>query len=90
MREGRLDRLAERGVRTVLVEGGSTVIWSFLHQGLADELKVFIASRVLGGRSSPTLAGGPGVMSLDDSIRIRLDRAERLGDGVLLEYAVIR
>jgi len=55
-----------------------------------DELKVFIASRVLGGRSSPTLVGGPGVISLDDSIRIRLDRAERLGDGVLLEYAVIR
>ena len=85
-----LDRLAERGVRTILVEGGSTVIWSFLHQGLADELKVFVASRVLGGRSSPTLAGGPGVVSLDDSIRIRLDRAERLGDGVLLEYVVIR
>jgi len=85
-----LDRLAERGVRTILVEGGSTVIWSFLHQGLADELKVFVASRVLGGRSSPTLAGGPGVMSFDDSIGIRLDRAERLGDGVLLEYVVIR
>ncbi len=85
-----LDRLAERGVRTILVEGGSTVIWSFLRQGLADELKVFVASRVLGGRSSPTLAGGPGVASLGDSIRIRLDRAERLGDGVLLEYAVIR
>jgi 2,5-diamino-6-(ribosylamino)-4(3H)-pyrimidinone 5'-phosphate reductase len=85
-----LDRLAERGVRTILVEGGSTVIWSFLHQSLADELKVFVASRVLGGRSSPTLAGGPGVMSLDDSIRIQLDRAKRLGDGVLLEYAVIR
>ncbi len=85
-----LDRLAERGVRTVLVEGGSTVIWSFLHQGLADELKVFVASRVLGSRSAPTLAGGPGVASLDDSIRIRLDRAERLGDGVLLEYSVIR
>ncbi len=85
-----LDRLAERGVRTVLVEGGSTVIWSFLHQGLADELKVFVASRVLGGRMAPTLAGGSGVASLDDSIRIRLGRAKRLGDGVLLEYEVIR
>ena len=53
-----LERLAARDVRTVLVEGGSTVIWSFLHHGLADELKVFVASRVLGGRSAPTLAGG--------------------------------
>ena len=85
-----LDRLAERGIRTVLVEGGSTVIWSFLRQGLADELKVFIASRALGGRGAPTLAAGPGVASMDDSIRLRLDRAERLGDGVVLEYSVVR
>src|SRR2546425_2073267 len=85
-----LDRLAERGIRTILVEGGSTVIWSFLHEGLADELKVFVASRVLGGLSLPTLAGGPGVLSFADAIGIRLGRAERLGDGVLLEYLVIR
>ncbi len=85
-----LGHLTERGIRTVLVEGGSTVIWSFLHQGLADELKVFVASRVLGGRSAPTLAGGPGVGSLDESIRIQLVGVERLGDGVLLDYSVIR
>ena len=84
-----LDRLAQRGVRTVLVEGGSTVIWSFLRDGFADELKVFVASAVLGGHSAPTLAGGQGAASMDDSIRLRLDRAERLGDGILLEYAVV-
>lgn len=85
-----LDRLAQRGIRTVLVEGGSTVIWSFLRHRLADELKVFIASAVLGGHSAPTLAGGQGAASINESIRLRLDRAERLGDGILLEYAVIR
>src|SRR2546427_208487 len=78
------------GVGTVLVEGGSTVIWSFLRHRLADELKVFISSRVLGGRSSPTIAGGQGTSSLENSIRLRLERSERLGDGVLLEYSVVR
>lgn len=85
-----LDQLASRGVRTVLVEGGSTVIWSFLRHRLADELKVFISSRVLGGHAAPTLAGGQRATSLEDSIRLRLDRTERLGDGVLLEYSVVR
>lgn len=85
-----LDHLAKRGVRTVLVEGGSTVIWSFLRQGLADELKVFVSSQILGGRSAPTLAGGEGVTSVADSTRLRLDRTRRLGDGVLLEYSVMR
>ena len=85
-----LERLAERGVRTLMVEGGSTVIWSFLRRGLADELKVFVGSTVLGGHAAPTLAGGQGAATLDESIRLRLDRAERLGDGILLEYSVVR
>ena len=85
-----LDRLAARGIRSILVEGGSTVIWSFLREGLADELKVFVSSRVLGGHSAPTLAGGQGVDSLNAAPRLRLDRIERLGDGALLEYVVVR
>ncbi len=83
-----LDHLSSRGVKTVLVEGGSTAIWSFLRQRLADELRVFVASTVLGGHAAPTLAGGPGVRSLEDSFRLRLEKVERLGDGLLIEYAV--
>jgi len=85
-----LELLAARQVQTILVEGGSTVIWSFLRHGLADEMKVFVSSKVLGGRSAPTLAGGRGAATLDEAIGLRLDRAGPLGDGVLLEYAVVR
>ncbi len=85
-----MDALSGRGIRTVLVEGGSTVIWSFLRGGLVDELKVFVGSLVLGGRSAPTLAGGEGAASLSESIRLGLERSERLGDGILLEYSVVR
>jgi 2,5-diamino-6-(ribosylamino)-4(3H)-pyrimidinone 5'-phosphate reductase len=85
-----LDRLAARDVKTILVEGGSTVIRSFLRAGLADELKVFVSSRVLGGHAAPTLAGGQGITSLDEAPRLRLERVERLGDGALLEYTVVR
>jgi 2,5-diamino-6-(ribosylamino)-4(3H)-pyrimidinone 5'-phosphate reductase len=84
-----LAHLSERGVKTLLVEGGSTVIWSFLRLRLADELKVFVASTVLGGHSAPTLTGGPGVRSLGESFRLNLVKAERLGDGLLLEYTVV-
>ncbi len=88
--EALLDHLATRGVRTLLVEGGSTVIWSFFRHRLADELKVFIASRVLGGQAAPTLAGGKGVRSLEESFALKLERAERLDGGILIEYSVVR
>src|SRR2546427_737010 len=74
----------------ILVEGGGTVTWSFLHEGLAYQLKVFVSSRVLGGRATPTLIGGQGVTSLDEAPRLRLIQIERLGDGALLEYTVVR
>lgn len=85
-----LDHLGERGIRTLLVEGGSTVIWSFLRHRLADELKVFVGSAVLGGQNAPTLAGGKGVERPEDALRLRLERSSQLGDGVLLEYTVVR
>lgn len=84
-----LDHLSSRGVKTLLVEGGSTAIWSFLRQRLADEVKVFIASTVLGGHAAPSLTGGPGVRSLEESFHLRLEKAERLGDGLLVEYTVV-
>lgn len=87
---GLLESLGARGIRSVLVEGGSTVIWSFLQRRLVDELKVFVGSMVLGGQSTPTLAGGQGAASMDEAIRLRLDATERIGDGVLLEYSVVR
>lgn len=85
-----LEELARRGVKTLLVEGGGTVIWSFLREGLADELKIFVGSRVLGGHAGPSLAGGRGALSFNDAPRLRLQRLDRLGDGVLLEYTVVR
>ncbi len=84
-----LDHLSSRGVKTLLVEGGSTAIWSFLRQRLADEVKVFVASTVLGGHAAPSLTGGPGVRSLEESFHLRLEKAERLGDGLLVEYTVV-
>ena len=82
--------LHERGVKRLLVEGGSTVNWTFLRAGLVDELLVFTGSIVIGGHSTPTLVGGEGIKRLEDAIRLQLRRATPLGDGVLLEYAVVR
>jgi 2,5-diamino-6-(ribosylamino)-4(3H)-pyrimidinone 5'-phosphate reductase len=85
-----LEELSRRGVRRVLVEGGSAVIWSFLRGGFADALKVFVGSVVLGGESAPSLAGGEGGTGLEDAIRLRLEGLRTADGGVLLEYEVLR
>ena len=82
--------LEERGVRRMLVEGGSKVIWSFLRSRLADEVNIFIGSMVIGGDSSPTPAGGHGAEDENEIIQLRLKDAEVLGSGVLVRYEVVK
>jgi diaminohydroxyphosphoribosylaminopyrimidine deaminase/5-amino-6-(5-phosphoribosylamino)uracil reductase len=45
-----LAKLARRGLQQLLVEGGPTVITSFLKQSLADEICVYIAPKILGSQ----------------------------------------
>ena len=81
-----LDELGKRGIKTILVEGGETVMWSFLEKELFDEFNVFISSMIIGGKSTPTIAGGEGVVDNHKPLRLRLVNSESLGDGVLLKY----
>ena len=45
-----LDELSHRDVAHLLVEGGPTVLTSFLKQNLADEIIVYIAPQILGAQ----------------------------------------
>ena len=82
--------LEGKGIKTVLVEGGAEVVWSFLESRLADELHLFIGSIVIGGATSPTPAGGEGVASREEAVELRLKEARVIGDGVLLRYEVAK
>lgn len=81
--------LEEMDISSILVEGGSKVIWSFLKQGLFDKLTIFVGSLIIGGAGSPTPAGGLGAGSLEETIPLKLESVKELGDGVLLEYSPV-
>ncbi|HEC94613.1 MAG TPA: 2,5-diamino-6-(ribosylamino)-4(3H)-pyrimidinone 5'-phosphate reductase [Thermoplasmatales archaeon] len=84
-----LKELVRRGVKTLLVEGGGTVIWNFMKHGLFDECFVYIAPMVVGGRITPTMADGEGVGSEKEIIRLRIEDVKILGDGLLIKYVPI-
>ncbi len=82
-----LEELRERKIKKIMVEGGGTVIHSFLKEGFVDELFVFVGSLVIGG-GAPTLAEGPGAREENEVIHLKLKSCEKLGYGVLLHYGV--
>ena len=52
--------LAERGMTSLLVEGGSAVLGAFYDAGLADRVYAFIAPKLIGGAKALTPVGGEG------------------------------
>lgn len=66
----------------VQVEGGATVIGAFVAAGLVDRVQAYIAP-VLLGAGLPALTV-PGVGTLTDATRLRVDTVERLGDDLLV------
>ncbi|MHC4121500.1 MAG: bifunctional diaminohydroxyphosphoribosylaminopyrimidine deaminase/5-amino-6-(5-phosphoribosylamino)uracil reductase RibD, partial [Planctomycetota bacterium] len=58
-----LDELSSRGITQLLVEGGPSVLTSFLKEDLADEIFVYVAPKILGGRGGAGLTGPMAALS---------------------------
>lgn len=79
-----LAELYVRGVKSILVEGGSTVMGSFFDQSLVDEVWAYLApSLILGGKSKVAI-GGEGPVTLDVATRLDGVTTERVGEELLV------
>ena len=82
-----LSELNDRGVRTLLVEGGGTVFTQFLTSDLVDELQLAIAPFFVGDRRAPRLIGD-GTFPWNPDRHAPLAESRQVGDMVLLRYAL--
>jgi len=85
-----LTKLYELGINSLMVEGGSTVIWNFLKHGFVDEMFVYIGPIIIGGKNTPTLAGGDGIKSERGLINLKIADIQRLGPGLLVHYKMLK
>ncbi len=79
-----LQQLGTSGVSSVLLEGGPHLAGAFLDAGEIDELRLFIAPIVLGGRSARGTLEGEGSESIGDALRTLTLEVERVEDDVLI------
>jgi 3,4-dihydroxy 2-butanone 4-phosphate synthase/GTP cyclohydrolase II len=73
--------LYDRGVRSVMVEGGAKIISSFLRENLADQVVLTVAPFILGGFRSVSHFGevsAPFISSLQDT------EYEKIGDNLII------
>ncbi len=81
--------LYELGIRKLLVEGGGTLIAELFRLDVVDELFAYIAARIFGGASAPTLADGPGFLP-EQAPSLHLESTEEFDDvgGILVHYTI--
>lgn len=83
---GLLDQLGGMRVRTLMVEGGATLLAALFRAGLVDRLIVQHLPVIFGGDDTPAMVGGPALRNVDDAIRLKLMHVEQVGQHAVITY----
>lgn len=77
--DGALAWLGERGILSVLIEGGGVLAGAAFEQSLVDKVYWFIAPKIVGGSSAPTGVEGVGFERMSDAVNLERSRLRRIG-----------
>lgn len=78
-------KLGELNIDSILLEGGSTLNFSALKQGIVDKIQIYIAPKIIGGEKSKTPVDGQGIDKLKNAFKVRNLSYSKVGSDILLE-----
>jgi diaminohydroxyphosphoribosylaminopyrimidine deaminase/5-amino-6-(5-phosphoribosylamino)uracil reductase len=82
--------LGKRSVQGLLLEGGPTLAWSAVAEGLVDKLVLYLGSKLLGGAEAPSVLEGEGAASIDEALDVEVHDVRRIGGDIKVEAYVHR
>lgn len=71
--------LGEHSISSLLVEGGGEVNASFMSQKLVDKLVLYLAPKLIGGKSAPTFLEGIGIEKMGQAIEFSSIEFSKIG-----------
>lgn len=83
-----LDQLGAAGLTSVMLEGGPHLAGAFLDAGEIDEIRVFLAPLLLGGRTARDPIEGEGVDAIADAMRALTFDCEQIDDDILVSARI--
>lgn len=93
--EGRVDLqklmawLGQRGIDSVLLEGGGTLNWAALEAGIVHKWYCYLAPKLFGGKDAKTSVEGVGVALPSDAVKLRFQTIRQVGEDVCIESEVV-
>lgn len=80
-----METLGKMEVDSILIEGGSTLAFSALKEGIVDKFIGFISPKIVGGTNAPTAVGGEGIGTLSEAMIVDRMKIKKLGDDFYFE-----
>jgi diaminohydroxyphosphoribosylaminopyrimidine deaminase/5-amino-6-(5-phosphoribosylamino)uracil reductase len=71
--------LGKRDVQGVVLEGGPRLAWSAIHDGVVDQIVLYLAPMVIGGADAPGWLAGLGAPTLAKASSVDIASVERIG-----------
>lgn len=85
-----MKRLGEEGIDSLLLEGGGTLNWSALKNGIVNKVQAYIGPLLIGGEGAKTPVSGEGYSCLKEAVRLKNTEIIKLGEDFLIESEVCR
>lgn len=85
-----LGELGKKKITSILIEGGGKINASAISSDIVDKILLFIAPKIIGGSTAPTLIEGEGISKLSEAANLKILRVERLGEDILIEGEVVK
>lgn len=85
-----MEVLSQRGIASVLIEGGGATLAAAFEAGIVDKCCFFGAPKIVGGVDAITPVEGRGCALMDEALQLVDLKATQVGEDVLLEAYVRR
>lgn len=83
-----MEFLYSKNIKRIMLEGGSTLNFSMIKEGLIDEIRICIGPIVVGGVDAISLFGGDGIKNMEDGFKLELTDSYKLDEDLILHYKV--
>jgi len=91
LKDGRVDlenlmiQLGKMNIDSILLEGGSTLNFSALDQGIVDKVIAFVSPKIIGGDQAKTPVGGKGIENMGEAVALENIDVSRFHEDIMIE-----
>lgn len=79
-----MDKLAEQGISSILLEGGGTLNFEMLRNGLVNKCMFVIAPKILGGSNAKTSVEGTGFSQIPDAVKLKNSSIKKIDSDIAI------